>query len=76
MKLIEGDSVSAMEVGHALNVFVESLESRQKNSFLSTAVQKEIERAAIDDDTVTKERVLIAARPFYGSHYHFQYVEC
>lgn len=76
MKLIEGDSVSAMEVGHALNVFVESLESRKKNNFLSTAVQKEIERTAIDDETVTKERVLITARPFYGSYYHFSYVEC
>lgn len=57
-----------MEVGHALNVFVESLESRQKNNFLSTAVQKEIEKAAIDDVTVTKEGVLITARPFYGSY--------
>lgn len=65
-----------MEVGHALNVFVESLESRRKNNFLSTAVQKEIERAIDDDDTVTRERVLITARPFYGSYYHFKYEEC
>lgn len=32
--------------------------------FLSTVVQKEIERAAVEDDTVTKERVNITTRPF------------
>lgn len=57
-----------MEVGHVLKVLIESLESRRKNNFLSTAVQKAIEKAAIDDDNVTKEQVLLIARPFYGSY--------
>lgn len=55
-----------MEVGHALNVFMESLEQRRDNSFLSTAVQNEIEAVAVNDASVTKERVLLTTKTFYG----------
>lgn len=55
-----------MEVGHALNVFVESLEDRKNNNFLSMSVQKEIEKAAVEDDTVTKESLYMTTKPFYG----------
>lgn len=55
-----------MEVGHALHVFMESIEERKNSNFLSMAIQKELERAAIDDDTVTKERVQMTTNLFYG----------
>lgn len=55
-----------MEVGHALNIFIESLEHRKNNNFLSIAVQSEIEKVAVLDEFVTKERVLITTTPFYG----------
>lgn len=55
-----------MEVGHALHVFMESIEERKNSNFLSIAVQKEIEKASFDDDTVTKERLQMTTKPFYG----------
>lgn len=64
MKLIEGDNISGMEVGHTLNVFVESLEDRKNNNFLSAIMQKEIENAT--DEDVTKDLVLMVTGPFYG----------
>lgn len=55
-----------MEVGHALNVFVESLESRKKAAFLSTAVQREIEQVAAVFKTVSIEEMRDLSRQFYG----------
>lgn len=67
MKLIEGDNVSAMETGHALNTFIETLEQRKKNKFLSSAVQTEVEKVGATCRTVSKNRVLATAETFYGS---------
>lgn len=66
VKQIEGDNVSAMEVSCAINVFIEHLEDRKKSNFLSTSVVKEIEKAAAEDNTVSKQRVLNTAKLFYG----------
>lgn len=55
-----------MEVGHALNIFIEALEERKTANFLSTAVQKEIHNVALGDDSVTKESILLITTPFYG----------
>lgn len=46
-----------MEVGHALNVFVESLEDRKTNNFLSLIMQKEIENSI--DEHVSKDLALM-----------------
>lgn len=64
MKLIEGDNISGMEVGHALNVFVESLEDRKTNKFLSSIMQKEIENSI--DEHVSKDLALMITTSFYG----------
>lgn len=67
VKQIEGDDISAMEVGHAMNVFIESLQERKENQYLSSAVTKEIERVAVEcDSSVSKERVLTTTTLFYG----------
>lgn len=55
-----------MEVGHALNIFIEALEERKTANFLSAAVQKEIQNVALGDDSVTKESILLITTPFYG----------
>lgn len=55
-----------MEVGHALSIFVESLEERKTAKFLSTAVQREIQDQVRNDDSVTKESILLITMPFYG----------
>lgn len=68
MKQIEGDDVSAMEVAHAINVFIEFLEERKKNNYLSTAVKKEIDKVAAECDTASREQVLITTKLFYGWH--------
>lgn len=54
-----------MEVAQTLTTFVESLESRKDNDFLSTVVQNEIDKA-VDEENITKELVLMTTRPFYG----------
>lgn len=63
---IESDVVSALEVGHTIAVFIEALEERKTANFLSTAVQKEIQNVAENDDSVTKESILLVTTAFYG----------
>lgn len=71
IKQIEGDNVSAMEVGSALNVLTESLEERKNSKFLSMAVKNEIAkvaRAASHEITVTKEGECETTDAFFGSY--------
>lgn len=59
-----------MQVGHAITVFIEALEKRKGENFLSAAVQNEIEKVARDDDSVTKETILIITTAFYGGQFY------
>lgn len=65
---MESDNNNAMEVGHALNSFVQSLESRKKEAFLSATVQKEMEHISAVDERVSKEEMQDLSRQFYGSN--------
>ncbi|XP_050338091.1 uncharacterized protein LOC126764447 [Bactrocera neohumeralis] len=68
VKARESDNINAMEVGHALNSFVQSLESRKKEAFLSATVQKEMEHISAVDERVSKEAMQDLSRQFYGSN--------
>lgn len=66
---MEGDNISAMEMGITVANLIESLETRKQNKFLSIAVQNEIEYLNENHVEVTKDAILMTASAFYGKSF-------
>lgn len=66
VKQIEGDTVSAMEVGHSINDFIDIITARKRNNYLSTTVAKEIDLIATTNVRVSRKVVLQTTNAFYG----------
>jgi hypothetical protein len=71
---VEGDNISAMEMGITVANLIESLETRKQNKFLSIAVQNEIENLNENHVVVTKDAILMTASAFYGKSFLWLYL--
>ncbi|XP_039968892.1 uncharacterized protein LOC120780693 [Bactrocera tryoni] len=66
VKAVESDNINAMEVGHALNSFVQSFESRKKSIFVRYSAKGNGTYSAVDE-RVSKEEMQDLSRQFYES---------
>lgn len=79
VKMIEGDDISATEVGGAITLFIQALKERKNDKYLTAAVRAEIQRAAVVDATVTITRVLEVAEAECSTvciFFYIEYVTC